>query len=737
LTIQNKFDTPACVWEMPELPQTPAQVAVSWARAGFPVFPCGPDKRPLTAHGFKDATADLDAVANLWAKHPAALVGLPTGKASGLFVVDLDTDKGTGEALGEASLAVLGLSYLIGSVPTVATPSGGRHLYFRDCGMGSTSNKLGPKIDTRGNGGYIIAPASVAPAGAYRLLNGPLSPETLQDPPSALLDALQARPAPAAVQSCFAIDTGRHTCLPSNAQKADLAEVQELLDYIPPDCGYADWVAVLMGLHDHFQGATEGLEIADNWSAKGGKHRQGEVAAKWQGFRAGGGAGLGSVCDLARQNGADLGAIAKRHKVGKAAATAMLSKPSAGLATAMPKPRAGKERPRWCAESACNALETSPDWEGVLAYDEFAGLNLLLKPIPSTPVPRATFNPRPIAGTDITAAQRWFNRNGFPDATKDGTADALLYVASQSIISPVRHFLESLSWDGVPRARAWLMTYCGAEPSDLTEKVGQAWLVSAVARALRPGCKADCALVLEGRQGAGKSSILRTLAGDEWFHDGLSDMHGKDASAALRGKWIIELPELSAMRRSDTESVKAFLSRTEERYRPAYGRTEVIEQRRCVFAGTTNRSDYLTDDTGGRRFWPVKTGAVKLDKLAQDRAQIWAEAVALFRGGATWWLDRVDEGAAAAVVATRAADDPWEADVLGVVEGLSEVSTRDVFQLLGIGLDRRGKTEAMRITGILTRAGWANGGRFSGGASKGLTKFMPPAPHAKASETHE
>ncbi len=299
---------------------------------------------------------------------------------------------------------------------------------------------------------------------------------------------------------------------------------------------------------------------------------------------------------------------------------------------------------------------------------------------------------------------RWFNRNGFPDATKNGAGDALYLVASESIISPVRHFLEGLAWDGFPRVENWLARYCGADASDLTAKVGTAWLVSAVARALKPGCKADCALVLEGRQGAGKSSILRALAGPDWFHDGLSDMHGKDASAALRGKWIIELPEMSAMRRSDTEAVKAFLSRTEERYRPAYGRSEVIEPRRCVFAGTTNRNDYLTDDTGGRRFWPVTVGAIKLDELTADREQIWAEAVDLFRTGANWWLDRMDESAAAAVVATRAADDPWGGDVLRVVEGLSEVSTRDVFQLLDIGLDRRGKADAMRITGILPLA---------------------------------
>lgn len=711
------------------LAQMPAQVAASWARAGFPVFPCGPNKKPLTPHGFKDATADLDAVAAYWQANPRALVGLPTGKTSGLFVVDLDTDRETGEAIGEASLAALGLSHLIGTVPTVATPSGGRHLYFRDCGLGCTTNKLGPKIDTRGDGGYIIAPGSVTHAGAYVLLNIPLTRETLQSAPDPILEGLRGHIAPRHAQPGLQIDTGRRLDLQADGQRADMAEVLDLLAHIPPDCSYADWVAVLMGLHDHFSGSTAGLSIADDWSAKGHKYKPGEVATKWRGFQIGGGAGWGSVCELARQNGADLGAIAKRHKGRQNLTRPATSKPSAGPYPDTQKQRGaseGKTRVKWCADIACTILETNPDWEGVLAYDEFAGLYLLLKPIPGSTVPRSTFTPRPIADTDITAALRWFNRNGFPDATKNGAADALFLVASQAVISPVRHFLEGLAWDGFPRVQNWLSQYCGAERSDLTAKVGTAWLVSAVARALNPGCKADCALVLEGKQGAGKSSILRALAGDEWFHDGLSDMHGKDASAALRGKWIIELPELSAMRRSDTEAVKAFLSRTEERYRPAYGRTEVIEPRRCVFAGTTNRNDYLTDDTGGRRFWPVTVGAVKLDEVTQDREQIWAEAVDLYRNGARWWLDRLDERAAAAVVATRAAEDPWEADVARVVDGLSEVSTRDIFQLLDIGLERQSKADAMRITGALTRAGWERQGKYTSGASRNLSRYVAP-----------
>lgn len=676
---------------------TPAQVAMNLARAGFPVFPCGADKKPLTVHGFKDASIDLGTVSAFWRAHPRALAGVPTGAASGLFVVDLDTDRETGEAIGEASLAALGFADLICTVPTVATPSGGRHLYFRDCSLGNTTGKLGRKIDTRGNGGYVIAPGSVAPAGAYRLMNGQLTPESLTSVPDALLERLTGHTAPDAPQRAMFNIGSEFPDTPSALLAANKSATSfHINSGVVARKTSDDYTDILRRARTDGEKHAGVRDLAASLAGAGVPRAMAESIVR-------------EACPVW-----DAGVV-------KTIASAY-AKFGPSVATQKAK---GPSRAKWCADIACTILETDPAWAGVLAYDEFAGLYLLLKPIPGTKAPRATFTPRPMADTDTTAAVRWFNRNGFPDATKNGTADAIELVAMQAIISPVRHFLQGLTWDGKPRVADWLTRYCGADPLPLTAKVGQAWLVSAVARALQPGCKADCALVLEGKQGAGKSSILRALGGD-WFHDGLSNLHDKDASAGLRGKWIIELPELSAMRRSDTEAVKAFLSRTEERYRPAYGRAEVIEPRRCVFAGTTNRADYLTDDTGGRRFWPVVVGAVDLAELVRDRDQIWAEAVALFQGGAHWWLDRQDEGAAAAVIATRAADDPWTADVLRVVDGLSEVSTRDVFQLLDIALERRSKPDTMRIAGILTRAGWANGGRYTGGASRGITRFLPP-----------
>jgi predicted P-loop ATPase len=224
----------------------------------------------------------------------------------------------------------------------------------------------------------------------------------------------------------------------------------------------------------------------------------------------------------------------------------------------------------------------------------------------------------------------------------------------------------------------------------------------------------------------GKSSALKALAGEAWFFDGLRDMHGKDASASLKGKWIVELPELSALRRSDVESVKAFLSRTEERYRPPYGRGEVIEQRRCIFAGTTNRNDYLADDTGGRRFWPVKVGRINAEDLKRVRDQIWAEAVAALNAGEQWWLSAEDEAGAAEIVADRQTDDLWSGRVLSAAAGLPAVSAAQILTMIGIPLEQCGKSESMRIAGILTRAGWRKDGKFKSGPYKDLSRYLPP-----------
>ena len=169
-------------------------------------------------------------------------------------------------------------------------------------------------------------------------------------------------------------------------------------------------------------------------------------------------------------------------------------------------------------------------------------------------------------------------------------------------------------------------------------------------------------LILEGPQGAKKSTALAVLAGDGWFTDELAEIGSKDAALQMRGVWIIEIAELDAIGRAEVSRIKAFLSRTVDRYRPPYDRYVVDVPRQCVFAGSVNPDTYLRDETGNRRFWPVRCGRIDLDALRRDRDQLWAEAVVRYREGAIWWIDDRDLIAAANVEQeARVHPDAWHA----------------------------------------------------------------------------
>jgi predicted P-loop ATPase len=366
------------------------------------------------------------------------------------------------------------------------------------------------------------------------------------------------------------------------------------------------------------------------------------------------------------------------------------------------------------------------DWRDILAYDELRSCIMLTQPIPTSRENKSNFKPRELSERDITNARRWFAKFGLHRVPKNDCFDAMQVAAHENIISPIKHYLQDLIWDGQMRLDKILVDYAGADDSKLNRIFGAKFMIGAVARALDPGCKNDTALVMEGPQGVGKSTFGKILAGEDYFHDGLPDLHSKDASSGVRGMWFVELSELSAMRRSENEATKAFLSRTHERFRPAYARTEVIEPRRCVFFGTTNRSDYLTDDTGGRRFWPVRVTRIDREKLKRDRDQLWAEAISRYKKSEKWWLDVADEELAAKLVMERTADDPWEAKVLLIVDKRAEVCTREILNAMEIELPQQNKAVSMRVAGILTRANWVRDGKFSDAARRGLARYRNP-----------
>jgi predicted P-loop ATPase len=215
-------------------------------------------------------------------------------------------------------------------------------------------------------------------------------------------------------------------------------------------------------------------------------------------------------------------------------------------------------------------------------------------------------------------------------------------------------------------------------------------------------------VVLEGPQGAGKSKACRILGG-AWFSDNLPDLSaGKDVAQHLPGKWLIEIAELSALSRAESAALKAFITRTVERYRPSYGRLEVTQPRQVLFVGSTNESAYLKDASGGRRFWPVKVGTIDTDALERDRDQLLAEAAELYHEGAQWWPDAAFEREhIAPEQEARFEVDAWEEAIRNYVSGHEKVRVREIAEsALGIVTGRVGRAEQNRVTTILERLGW-------------------------------
>lgn len=253
---------------------------------------------------------------------------------------------------------------------------------------------------------------------------------------------------------------------------------------------------------------------------------------------------------------------------------------------------------------------------------------------------------------------------------KEVINDAINIVALKNKFHPVRDYLESLVWDGAPRAERIFCDYLGAADNIYTRAVTRKILAAAVARIYKPGVKFDNMLVLVGAQGRGKSEIIKRL-GHGWFSDTITTIQGKDAYEQIQGFWLIEIPELQALKRADVETIKAFTSKSEDSYRAAYDRFTCTRKRQCVFFGTTNRFEFLKDTTGNRRFWPVDISPDKSDKNVfadmddDEVGQIWAEALQFYKSGEKLYLDTDElETLAVSEQDKHLADDPMSGEIV-------------------------------------------------------------------------
>jgi len=313
---------------------------------------------------------------------------------------------------------------------------------------------------------------------------------------------------------------------------------------------------------------------------------------------------------------------------------------------------------------------------------------------------------------------------------------AVIVAAKYIRFHPVRDYLESLKWDGVKRIDSWLVDFCGAEDIDLHRIFGSKFLLGAVARIYKPGIKFDHMLVLEGDQGIGKSTVCEILGG-HWFGDIAIDPHNKDTVDAMRGKWILEVSEMECTRRAETNALKAFISRTVDRVRLAYGKFTQDFPRQCVLLGTINPEGdhtYLKDSTGNRRFWPVLCGSIRFDAVREIRDQMWAESVVRYKNGESIHItDKSVHIQAVKAADERRARDPWF-DKIGLMlesddllKDAQVLITQEVWEQCLSGDSKSfDRFKAMRISTVLRDLGWTRGTFYSKQNNKTVKGWRRP-----------
>jgi putative DNA primase/helicase len=363
--------------------------------------------------------------------------------------------------------------------------------------------------------------------------------------------------------------------------------------------------------------------------------------------------------------------------------------------------------PKCSVENTLVAIRSSSEITAAVRYNAFADRIEVASHLP-WPSPDRSF-PRPWAGHDDTLLAAWIHRtfNFAPPVSM--CADCISAFARENKYHPVREYLIGCSerWDQQPRASSLFYDYFHAtQPPEYLAAVSSAFLISAVARVMKPGCKVDTIPVVDGPQGVGKSTAFAALF-SPWFSDDLAAPGSKDASVQLRGVWCVEFAELKQFRASDVADIKAFLSRQVDHYRPPYERRTVDFPRQNVFVATTNVPDWQRDETGARRFWPVSVNhKIDVKRIANDKDMIWGESVRAFLSGVPWH-DTTPRDILDAEHDAHREHDAIEAPVERYLVGKSVVSMADILSdALELDKGRWDRTIQMRVARILRYNGW-------------------------------
>lgn len=359
-------------------------------------------------------------------------------------------------------------------------------------------------------------------------------------------------------------------------------------------------------------------------------------------------------------------------------------------------------RPQPHVANIATVLRHDPTMAGKLRYDEFAR--------------RCWFGTKKLEDGDEVRFTEWMGNVYALHANPARVNEVMNTVAMDSPYHPVRDYLDGLRWDGEERLDGLLPTYFGVEDTPTARAYGRKTLIACVARVRDPGSKVDTVLVLCGEQGKYKSTGLEALVGkrDGWFADDTLAIGDKDAPLSIQGKLIYEISELDSFRGRDLSTVKAFLSRRIDHFRPPFGRRADDYPRQTVFVGSTNDEKFLNDHTGSRRYWPVKTGIIRVVMLREHRDQLWAEADALYRAGGDagiWWLSEEEDEKRKGEADDFSESDAWAdliADWLETRAPVSAPTMDDILDFLEIPKQGRNSSVSHRIGRLMVSLGYSN-----------------------------